>query len=109
MALEIQYLGTDPQYVLSLKLGERQYLNHVFRSTGEKLDVTNIASAGELLRHPLFRSLLEQGKFGITPANARPDTIPLATLSTPGLMSPDDKNAIVSLSGPASRLELTIS
>lgn len=58
--LEIQYLGSSSQFVLDLKLGEKQHIRHTF-SPSEKFDISDICSPDELNRNARFHQLKSAG------------------------------------------------
>lgn len=62
--IQLKFNG-EPDFPLDITLGYRQFIRHVFKTTGELLDVTDIASAGELNRDPHLAALVAAGTFTV--------------------------------------------
>lgn len=71
----LRYTGTG-SFALALRLGHRQFINHIF-TAGESLDVTDLASLGELKRSSELRTLLNAGTFKLEITSGDSDAVPV--------------------------------
>lgn len=84
--LEIQFTGT-PDGIFHVFLGPRRVISHVFRSAGETLDITGLATLDELNANADFQALVDSGDYALsitpgnddTSANVKPSDASLVT------------------------------
>lgn len=72
----LRYTGSG-QYALALRLGHKKFINNVF-SAGESLDVTDLASLGELQSNSELRTLLADGTFALDVTQGTSDIVSVA-------------------------------